>query len=336
MKGRGCALPAAFAALAGCFALSLCVGRYPLTPADMLAALGGGESMAARVFLRLRLPRSFAAALTGACLGAGGCAYQAVFSNPLAAPDILGVSGGATLGAALSVVLLGGAAQPLFAFAGGLLALLATAALSGASGALHGSGESGARGTAGFVLAGVLVSALARAALSVLRLAAADAGELASIEFFTMGSLSGVAASSLPPMLAGALPGLTALFLLRRQLPLLSLPADEAAALGVRVGAMRAAVLGAATLAVSAVSAQVGVVAFAPLLAPHAARMLLGGRARGRLGLSALSGAALLLLADTAARLTPSELPVSVFTTALGVPLLAALMLRGAREADEC
>ena len=117
-----------------------------------------------------------------------------------------------------------------------------------------------------------------------------------------------------------------------RQIALLTLAPEEAASLGVNVGAMRALVLGAATLGVCAVSAQTGVIAFAPLIAPHGARLLLGGRNRGRIALSALLGAVLLLLADTAARLVPgAELPVSVFTTALGVPVLVSLMRRGGR-----
>ena len=317
------ALFAAAACLLAAFCLSLCVGRYPLTLADIAASLSGGEGMTAQVFWRLRLPRTLAAMLAGASLGAGGAVYQAVFANPLAAPDIMGISGGATLGAAVCIVFFAGACVPAFAFAGGLAALAASLLLTRAS---------GSRGTSGIVLSGVLVSAAVRAAITVLKLLCDTDGELAAIEFFTMGSFSGITARSLPPMLAGVVPGLLLLALLRRQIPLLTLPAQEAASLGVRVGAVRAAVLGASTLAVCAVSAQAGVIAFAPLLAPHGARLLLGGRSRGLLPLSVLLGGALLLLADTAARLLPgAELPVSVFTTALGVPLLAALMAKGGR-----
>ena len=317
------ALCAAAACLLAAFCLSLCVGRYPLRPADALAALLGKGGLSAQVFLRLRVPRSVAALLAGAALGAGGAVYQALFGNPLAAPDIMGVSGGATLGAAVCIVCFGGAGVPAFAFIGGLAALAAALLLTRAS---------GSRGTAGIVLSGVLVSAAVRAAITVLKLLADTDGELAAIEFFTMGSFSGITAHALPPMLAGVVPGFLLLWLLRRQIPLLTLPAQEAASLGVRVGAVRALVLGGATLAVCAVSAQTGVIAFAPLLAPHGARLLLGGRSRGLLPLSVLLGGVLLLLADTAARLLPgAELPVSVFTTALGVPLLAFLMAKGGR-----
>ena len=120
------------------------------------------------------------------------------------------------------------------------------------------------------------------------------------------------------------------LALLHRQIGLLSLPDDEAQALGVSTGVMRMLVLVAATLLAAAVSASAGVVAFLPLLAPHGARLLLRGRTKGLLPLSALTGGVLLLLADIAARLAPgAELPVSVLTTMLGVPCVAMLMAKG-------
>ena len=120
------------------------------------------------------------------------------------------------------------------------------------------------------------------------------------------------------------------LALLHRQIGLLSLPDDEAQALGVSTGVMRMLVLVAATLLAAAVSASAGVIAFLPLLAPHGARLLLRGRTKGLLPLSALTGGVLLLLADIAARLAPgAELPVSVLTTMLGVPCVALLMAKG-------
>lgn len=312
---------AAAACLLAAFAVSLGVGRYPLSLKEIAAALAGGEGMSAQVFWRLRLPRSVACLVAGAAMGLSGAAYQAVFGNALAAPDIMGVSGGATLGAAVSVVLLGGALGQTAAFLGGLLALGASLLLTRTS---------GARGTAGIVLAGILVSALVKAGIMLLKTLADTEGELAAIEFFTMGSFAGITLFSLPPLLGGALAGGLGLFLLRRQIALLTLSDEEAAALGVPVARVRAAVLACATLLACAVSAQAGVVAFSALIAPHGARLLLGGRSRGRLALSMLLGGTLMLAADIAARLSPgAELPVSVFTTLLGVPAVALLMARG-------
>ena len=313
-------------AAAGCllaaFGISLLVGRYPLAPREILSALRGGEGMAAQVFWRLRLPRSAACLLAGMAMGLSGAVYQLVFANPLAAPDVMGVSGGATLGAALSIVLLGGRGESLCAFLAGMAALGGSLLLTRAGGR--------ERGTAGIVLSGVLVSALVKTGVMLLKTLADAEGELAAIEFFTMGSFAGVTAASLPPLGAGVGLGALALVLLRRQLPLLTLGDEEAAALGVRVGPVRAGILAAATLMACAVSAQAGVIAFSALIAPHGARLLLGGRLRGLVPLSALLGGALMLCADVLARLAPgAELPTSVFTTLLGVPMIVSLMRRG-------
>ena len=315
-------LCAAAACLLAAFGMSLLTGRYPLTPDDVVRALRGGEGMAAQVFWRLRLPRSAACLLAGMAMGLSGAVYQLVFANPLAAPDVMGVSGGATLGAALSIVFLGGRGESLCAFAAGMAALGASLLLTRAGG--YG------RGTAGIVLSGVLVSALVKTGVMLLKTLADTEGELAAIEFFTMGSFAGITAASLPPLAIGAGMGAVLLGLLRRQLPLLTLGDEEAAALGVRVGAVRAAVLAAATLMACAVSAQAGVIAFSALIAPHGAQLLLGGRLRGLLPLSALLGGTLMLAADVLARLAPgAELPTSVFTTLLGVPMIVSLMHRG-------
>lgn len=286
---------AAAACLLAAFGVSLCVGRYPLGLSDILGALTGAAGMAAQVFWRLRLPRSLAVL----------------------------VSGGATLGAAVMIVCFGGTGLAAGAFAGGLCALAAALLITRAC---------GQRGTAGLVLSGILISALVKAGIMLLKTLADREGELAAIEFFTMGSFADITWRALPSLCGGVALGLAVLALLRRQIPLLSLGDAQAAALGVRVQPLRAAVLGGATLAVCAVSAHAGVIAFLPLIAPHAARLLLRGRSRGMLPLSFLLGALLLLGADVAARLIPgAELPVSVLTTALGVPMLVSLMVKGGR-----
>ena len=314
---------AAAACLLAAFGVSLCVGRYPLGFSDILGALSSAEGMAAQVFWRLRLPRSLAVLLSGGALGVAGAVYQALLGNPLAAPDVVGVSGGATLGAAVMIVCFGGAGLAAGAVAGGLCALAAALLITRAC---------GQRGTAGLVLPGILISALVKAGIMLLKTLADREGELAAIEFFTMGSFADITWRALPSLFGGIALGLCALVLLRRQIPLLALGDEQASALGVRVQPVRAAVLGGATLAVCAVSAHAGVVAFLPLIAPHAARLLLRGRSRGLLTLAFLLGALLLLGADIAVRLLPgAELPVSVLTTALGVPMLVSLMVKGGR-----
>lgn len=310
--------------LLAAFGVSLCVGRYPLALSDIAAALSGAEGMAAQVFWRLRLPRSLAAMAAGMAMGLSGAVYQLVFANPLAAPDIMGVSGGATLGAAAAIVLLGGSFVSAGAFIGGMAALVFSLLLTRAS---------GGRGTAAIVLSGILLSALSKTGIMLLKVMADSEGELAAIEFFTMGSFAAVTAKTLLPLLGCIAAGMLALCLLGRQTLLLTLSDKEAASLGVSVFAVRAAVLSAATLMACAVSAHAGVIAFSALIAPHTARLLLGGRAKGLSALSALCGGTLMLAADICARLLPgAELPTSVFTTVLGTAVIVSLMARGGRQ----
>jgi len=307
--------------LLAAFGVSLCVGRYPLSLADIAAAIAGKEGMSAQVFWRLRLPRSLAAAVSGMAMGVSGVVYQRVFANPLAAPDIMGVSGGATLGAAAAIVLFSGNGVSLGAFAGGMAALLFSLLLTRAA---------GRRDTSSIVLSGILLSALSKTGIMLLKATADTEGELAAIEFFTMGSFAGATAGMLPSLLGGVSGGMLLLFLLRRQIALLTLEDEEAAALGVAVAPVRAAVLTAATLMACAVSAHAGVIAFSALIAPHGARLLLRGKSDGLALLSALVGGVLMLLADVTARLAPgAELPTSIFTTILGTVMLVSLMIRG-------
>ena len=142
---------AAGALLLAAFGISLLIGAYPLTAQDILSALSGGEGMAVKVFWRLRLPRSLAAMVSGMALGVCGAVYQILFANPLAAPDIMGVSGGATLGAAMAIVWGNTAFSAPAAFLGGMAALAGSLLLTRAS---------GSRGTGAMVLSGVLISAL--------------------------------------------------------------------------------------------------------------------------------------------------------------------------------
>jgi iron complex transport system permease protein len=206
------------------------------------------------------------------------------------------------------------------AFVGGLLAVLLALGLSAlASG----------RGHASIALAGVAVHALAQTVLMVLKLTADPEKELASIEYWIMGSLNAVTLSKIliPLLLCGV--GLAVLFLLYRQILLLSVEEEEARLLGVSVGRMRLLILFCATLAVTAVVSVTGLISFIGLLAPHTARLLCRESGLPALWLSGLLGGVLLSGADMLARsIASAELPVSIFTSLLGAPFLIYLMMR--------
>lgn len=300
-------------AVAGLF-----VGKYPLSMQQLLA----GDAMQWRVFLTLRCSRTLVGVIGGFALGVSGFVYQTVFGNPLASPDIIGVSSGASAGAAAGILFLSGAAAvTASAFAGALLAVVLALTLS----SLNRSGKSST-----IVLAGIAVHSLAQTVLMCLKLTADPERELASIEYWMMGSLNGVSVHSIGGNLILCVLCMGVLFLLHRQIILLSAEEGEARMLGVQVAQLRLLVLMVATLSVSSVVSLTGLISFVGLLAPHGARLLTGQNRMGTMLLGGLLGGILLCGADILARSVAStELPVSIFTSVLGAPFLIFLIVQG-------
>ena len=302
-------------------AASLMVGKYPLSMDKLLA----GNELQWRVFVTLRLSRTIVGLVGGFALGVAGFVYQTVFHNPLASPDIIGVSSGASAGAAAGILFLSGAAAvTLSAFAGALLAVVFALALSSLD-------RSGRNST--IVLAGIAVHSLAQTALMALKLTADPERELASIEYWIMGGLNGISMYSIGANLLLCTICLGVLFLLHRQVILLSAEEGEARMLGVNVGKLRLTVLLIATLVVSSVVSLTGLISFVGLLAPHGARLLTKNNRIGTMFLSGLLGGILLCGADILARsVAATELPVSIFTSILGAPFLIFLIVRGRKQ----
>lgn len=308
-------------------AASLFVGKYPLS----LRLLLDGDAMQMRVFLTLRLSRVLVGLIGGFSLGICGFVFQTVFRNPLASPDIIGVSSGASTGAAVgilfvsrSTMLIGSAAVMGCAFLGALIAVAAAIGLS----FLDRNGKNST-----IVLAGIAVQALSQTALMCLKLTADPERELASIEYWMMGSLNGITLTESAGNLMMCVVCTVFLFLLHRQIVLLSADEGEARMLGMSVGIMRLLILLTATLTVAAVISQTGLISFIGLLAPHIARLLTGDNRRTTMLLSGICGGILLLAADILARTAATaELPVSIFTSLIGAPFLIWLVIRGRRE----
>ncbi len=295
---------------------SLFIGKYPLSLRLLLA----GDDLQRRVFLTLRLTRTLTAALGGFALGISGFAFQSVFRNSLASPDIIGVSSGASAGAAAGILFFSSAfAVTLSAFVGSLLAV-------GAAMIFASLDRSSRKST--IVLAGIAVHALAQTALMCMKLTADPERELASIEYWIMGSLSDVGAKPVWGNLLLSMLGVAALLLLHRQLLLLAMDEGEAKMLGVSVGKLRLLTLVTATVTVSCIVSLTGLISFIGLLAPHTARLILRDNSPKTMVLSGFAGGCLLCLADILARsVAASELPVSIFTSLLGAPALVALVL---------
>ena len=327
--------------LAAAMLLAVTTGALRVPMVEALRALGsmarprGGEVdlTAAHVVLFVRAPRVVLAVVTGGMLGAAGAAIQGTFRNPLADPGLLGISSGASLGAALHIVVgsaffRGEAAWlfglPLAAFAGGL----AASVLAGAFGA-----GAGGRSTAALLLAGVGINAAGFAGVGLLTHVASDT-QLRDLTFWLLGSLGGATWRRL--LVAAPIAVVCAVVLLGfgRPLNALALGEADAAHAGLRVGRARVALLVVATLGVSATVAVTGPLAFVGLVVPHSARLIFGADARRVLPASALLGALLLVLADVVARVVvaPAELPTGIVTAAIGAPFFLVL-LRAQRRA---
>lgn len=308
---------------------SCCVGKYSISLEEIMALITGGEvkEMTHKVFFTLRVPRTIMAVMGGMGLGLAGGVYQSIFKNPLASPDIIGISSGANMGAAIAIVSVSGTMVSIAvgAFAGGLIAVMLVMVLVQAT-------RSNATST--YVLAGIIISAVANTVIMLLKYYADSESELAAIEYWTMGSLASITASKVWAVLPFWFLGFVGLLLLHRQIGLLSLNEEECRALGVRLGRVRITVLLLSTLLVASVICVTGLISFAGLIAPHIARMMIKRQNSQTLVLSSLVGGGVLLVSDILARtLYAAELPISILTTVIGVPILLWFMCRrkGAR-----
>ena len=325
--GRGSAsliggLAAAVVAIA---VLAATVGAYPLSVADVVAAISGAgvDETARTVLFQVRLPRIGAALVVGAALAGAGAGYQGLFRNPLVSPDILGVSTGAGLGAVLGIYL----SLPLaliqgFAFAAGIatVGLVYVVAIQ----------VRGREPVLVLVLAGVVVGALAGAMISLLKVLADPYDQLPAITFWLLGSLAGIRTGDLMGVLPVAIIGLVPLVLLRWRITVLSLGDEEARALGIEAGRIRFLVIAAATLMTSSVVAISGVIGWVGLVMPHVARMLVGPNFDRLLPAAMLLGGGYLLLVDTLARtMAQVETPIGILTAILGAPFFIWLLARG-------
>ncbi|WP_159999310.1 iron ABC transporter permease [Roseomonas sp. 18066] len=297
-----------------------------------VAPLPAALQREAAVLTVIRLPRALLAAMIGAGLGAAGAVMQGLFRNPLADPGLIGVSAGAGLGAVASIVF----AAPLLALAGGRLGLwlMPLAAFAGGLGATllitRLAQREGVTAVATLLLAGVAVNALA-AALTGLLIFMADERQARDITFWTLGSIAGARWSQLPVVMVLVLAPTLALLRLARPLNALVLGEAEAFFLGLKVERVKRMATILAAIAVSAGVAFTGLIGFVGLVVPHLVRLVCGADHRLVLPLSALLGAALLVLADLAARslAAPAELPVGVVTALLGAPFFLWLLRRG-------
>ncbi|PKL09551.1 MAG: ABC transporter permease [Spirochaetae bacterium HGW-Spirochaetae-7] len=300
---------------------ALLFGRYP-TPGFIDPRILFDDPMALRVVLLVRLPRTIGALLLGAALGASGAAMQFVFANPLVDAGFLGVSQGASFGAALSM-LVGGGSMALFGSAFGF-ALLALGMSVAMAGRIRFGGA-----VLRLLLSGMAVSAFFSALVALIKYGADPLSTLPEITYWLMGGLSGTSWKSLTVAAPVALASVSLLVALRWRTALLSLDEATAASLGARPRLERAVVLTTAAAGVAAVTAMAGVVAWVGLIVPHLSRLVLGGDGSSTVPGSAILGAIFVVMCDAVSRgLFPGELPLGITTSLIGTVVFFFLLVR--------
>jgi iron complex transport system permease protein len=321
-------LSIALGVLAAGLVIAFTVGRYPVSVAELIdvlaAQLTGRPAQVPpaveNVILLVRGPRVVAAVLVGGALAVAGTAFQGLFRNPLVSPDILGASSGAALGAVLGIYFsLGVIGIEALAFAGGLAAVAAVY--------LIGSLLRASDPILVLVLTGVVIGSLLGAGVGLVKYLADPYNQLPAMTFWLLGSLAATTAADLVPLFGPVALGTLVLVLLRWRMNVMSLPEEEARALGVATGPLRVAIVAAATLVTSASVATSGVIGWVGLVVPHLARALVGPDFARLVPTAALLGAGYLLLIDTLARTAaPVEVPLGILTAVIGTPFFIWLL----------
>jgi iron complex transport system permease protein len=307
---------------------SFWVGYYPLTPMQVLKAFASrfgyqGDILpqAATIFWSIRLPRILSAALIGASLSVAGSVYQGIFRNPLVSPDILGVSSGASFGAALAILFgLPDLFIQLSAFTGGVTAVALSYLISRKS--AHSQ-------TLSLVLTGSMIMALCNSGVTMIKYIADPNNALQQITFWLMGSLAKTNMKSFSWSFGPMLAGLTIMFVLRWRINTLTLDDEEAKSLGIHVRQYRMILILSSTLLSAAAVCLGGLIGWVGLMVPHMCRSLTGPDYKRLIPACMIMGASYLVLMDDVARsLFSLELPLGVVTSVLGAPFFVYLIIK--------
>ncbi len=309
--------------------LSFAIGRYPITPQELLAVLFAKtfdlphsfDANFETVIFNIRLPRIIASVMVGAGISLAGACYQGVLQNPMASPDILGASGGAAFGAILAIIIgFSSSGTMILAFIFGLVAV---------STAMFISKFTRAKKVVGIILAGIIISNFFSAGMSFLKLIADPNNELPEITYWLMGGFSASDLNSVRfiavPLLIGVIP----MFLLSWKMNILTLNDDEANSLGVNVKTIRIIIIFCATLITAACVAACGIISWVGLIVPNICRKIAGNDYRKLLPITMISGGFFMLLVDNLARtLFTTELPISILTAVVGTPFFIYLITK--------
>ena len=307
--------------------ISIFAGTYDVNP---IRALLSGDGLSKTVILKIRIPRIIMATVAGGVLAISGAALQGLFRNPLASPFTLGVSGGASLGALISIRLglshgwLGFSSTSFFAFLFSIFTIFFVYSVSKVRGVVA---------TGRLLLAGVVANFLYSALILFIQFFSDFTQSLQTMRWI-MGSLDVVGLDSVWKALIFAIPGCVILLSITRDMNLLALGDDVASSLGVNVARMEKTIYFATSLAASAVISVTGPIGFVGLIIPHVLRMIIGVDNRIILPCSFLLGASFLTATDTLSRtiFSPIEIPVGIVTASIGGVFFFWLLIRTKKE----
>jgi iron complex transport system permease protein len=324
------------AALLGAFIFSLMIGRFGLPWGEIFRVFAAGFSgevapdlqQAYNVIFIIRLPRIFLTLLVGAALALSGAAYQSLFRNPLVSPDILGVTSGAGVGAAIGILLdLPSLGIHLASF---LLGIGVVALVLSLSKILGG----GKNASVVLILSGTIMNLLAQSIVSFTKYVADAESKLPEITFWLMGSFARSGNyRNIFGMLTFFLIGGIPIFLLRWKINVLTFGDEEARSMGIDTKRLRGLVIVCSTLLTAASVSLCGTIGWVGLIIPHISRLLVGPNNRALFPAALLSGSAFMLIVDDFARaIVPGELPIGVLTAFVGAPLFLYMLFNGKRD----
>lgn len=317
-------------ALLACVVISFALGRYPISIRELFGITASKifpvepfwAPRMENVLVNIRLPRIILACLVGCCLSAAGASYQGIFQNPMASPDILGASAGASFGAALAI--LADADSRMVTASAFLFSLLTVGLVWIVSQRAKG------KKIVGLILSGIMISSLFQAGTSFIKLVADPNNQLPAITYWLMGSLAGARLSDVTFALIPMALGLVPLLLLRWRINILTLGDEEARTMGVNVAAIRLIVISCATLVTASAVAVSGTIGWVGLVIPHLSRRLVGNNYRHLMPTSMLFGALFLLIVDNVSRnLLATEIPIGILTAFIGAPFFLYLIIKG-------
>lgn len=312
---------------------ALCMGQYKISASNVISILVSDvfknevswTDTMYRVVMYSRLPRVIAAITVGASLSLAGASYQGVFRNPLVSPDLLGVSNGACVGAAISIILgLGYVGNVTLAFIGGLIAVLLAVTFPTLI---------NKKSTIALVLSGVIVGGFFSSILGLLKYVADPDTELAEITYWQLGSLSKVKIESLYIILPIMLIASIIIYLFRWRINVISLGDKESKTLGINLQRERGIIILCSTLLTASAICISGTIGWIGLIMPHLARMIVGQDNKRVIPVSALLSSIFLIVVDTTARnLTGAEIPLGIITGFIGTPFFAFVLVKQKNE----